>query len=82
MNYSVHATGRIEELLQEDQEVKARRERCHKQAAALTKLTKQLSLQEARTAVASGFQDSCEFNMLAERKKFLCVLIRMHLLPS
>jgi len=57
---SVQATGRIEELLQEDQEVKARRERCHKQAAALTKLTKQLSLQEARTAVSSGFQDSSE----------------------
>jgi len=80
----VQATGRIEELLQEDQEVKARRERCHKQAAALTKLTKQLSLQEARTAVSSGFQDSCEFNMLIERNNCVCVCVklRIHLLPS
>lgn len=59
---SAHPTGRIEELLQEDQEVKARREKCQRQAAALSKLTKQLSLQEARTAaVASSFGDSCKF---------------------
>ncbi|KAG0555995.1 hypothetical protein M758_11G017100 [Ceratodon purpureus] len=55
---SAHATGRIEELLQEDQEVKSRREKCQKQAAALSKLTKQLSLQEARSAAVSGFGDS------------------------
>lgn len=59
---SSHATGRIEELLQEDQEVKARRERCQKQAAALSKLTRQLSMQEARTSAASSsFGDSCKF---------------------
>jgi hypothetical protein len=59
---SSHPTGRIEELLQEDQEVKSRRERCQKQATALAKLTRQLSMQEARTAaVASSFGDSCKF---------------------
>lgn len=59
---SSHGTGRIEELLQEDQEVKARRERCVRQAEALSKLTRQLSMQEARTAAAaaavSSFDDS------------------------
>jgi dynamin GTPase len=58
---SSHPTGRIEELLQEDQEVKSRRERCQKQATALAKLTRQLSMQEARTAaVASSFGDSSD----------------------
>jgi dynamin GTPase len=58
---SSHATGRIEELLQEDQEVKARREKCQKQAAALSKLTRQLSMQEARTSAASSsFGDSSD----------------------
>jgi dynamin GTPase len=55
---SAHSTGRIEELLQEDLEVKRRREQCQKQAAALSKLTRQLSMQEARASSASGLSDS------------------------
>lgn len=47
------ATARIQELLMEDQEVKARREKAHKQAAALAKLTKTLGLHEARASAAS-----------------------------
>uniref|UniRef100_A0A7I4D6I6 dynamin GTPase n=1 Tax=Physcomitrium patens TaxID=3218 RepID=A0A7I4D6I6_PHYPA len=47
------ATARIQELLMEDQEVKTRRERAHKQSAALAKLTKTLGLHEARAAVVS-----------------------------
>ncbi len=56
--YSAHPTGRIEELLQEDLEVKRRREQCQKQAADLSKLTRQLSMQEARASSASGISDS------------------------
>lgn len=45
--------------------MKARRERCVRQAEALSKLTRQLSMQEARTAAAaaavSSFDDSCKF---------------------
>ncbi|CAM6022611.1 unnamed protein product [Sphagnum balticum] len=55
---SAHSTGRIEELLQEDLEVKRRREQCQKQAAALSKLTRQLSMQEAHASSASGLSDS------------------------
>jgi Tfp pilus assembly protein PilO len=57
--YSAHSTGRIEELLQEDLEVKRRREQCQKQAAALSKLTRQLSMQEAHASSSPpGFSDS------------------------
>lgn len=59
--YSGQATDKIQELLQEDQEVKARRERCQKQAAALAKLTRQLSMHEARASMAAGGSDSCKF---------------------
>jgi dynamin GTPase len=56
---SAHSTGRIEELLQEDLEVKRRREQCQKQAAALSKLTRQLSMQEAHASSGPpGFSDS------------------------
>lgn len=51
---SAQSTKRIEELLMEDQNVKRRRERNQKQSALLGKLTKQLSIHDNRTAVASG----------------------------
>jgi len=57
---SGQATDKIQELLQEDQEVKARRERCQKQAAALSKLTRQLSMHEARASMAAGGSDSSD----------------------
>lgn len=56
---SAQSTGRIQELLQEDQEVKTRRERCQKQAAALAKLTRTLGLHESRASVSS-VDDSSE----------------------
>ncbi|KAL2629819.1 hypothetical protein R1flu_014505 [Riccia fluitans] len=55
---SAHPTAKIEELLKEDQEVKKRRERCQRQASLLSKLTKQLSVHEARAAAVSGFSDT------------------------
>lgn len=58
--YSGQSTARIQEFLQEDQEVKSRRERCQKQAAALAKLTKTLGLHESRASVSS-VDDSCKF---------------------
>lgn len=57
---SSQESNRIEELLQEDQEVKARREKALRQAAALSKLTRQLSLQEARTAAVTGYGDASD----------------------
>lgn len=61
VGYSSMATARIQELLMEDQEVKARREKAHKQAAALAKLTKTLGLHEARASAASVDDSSCKF---------------------
>ncbi|EOY17160.1 Dynamin-like 3 isoform 3 [Theobroma cacao] len=50
-------TARIEELLQEDQNVKRRRERYQKQSSLLSKLTRQLSIHDNRAAAASGWSD-------------------------
>ncbi|CAM6090387.1 unnamed protein product [Calypogeia fissa] len=52
---SSHSTGKIQELLQEDQSVKKRREKVQRQASLLTKLTRQLSIHEARASNAEGF---------------------------
>jgi hypothetical protein len=46
---------RIQELLQEDQTVKKRREKVQRQASLLTKLTRQLSIHEARASNAESF---------------------------
>jgi len=46
--YSAHSTGRIEELLQEDLEMKRCREQCQQQAAALSKLTQQFSIRSGK----------------------------------
>ncbi|WOK95124.1 hypothetical protein Cni_G03831 [Canna indica] len=50
---SAQSIARIEELLQEDQNVKRRRERFQKQSSLLSKLTRQLSIHDNRAAVAS-----------------------------
>ncbi|WOL19111.1 hypothetical protein Cni_G27908 [Canna indica] len=50
---SAQSTAKIEELLQEDQNVKRRRERIQKQSSLLSKLTRQLSIHDNRAAAAS-----------------------------
>ncbi|KAI5555226.1 hypothetical protein BDE02_19G066300 [Populus trichocarpa] len=52
---SAQSTARIEELLQEDQNVKRRRERYQKQSSLLSKLTRQLSIHDNRAAAASSW---------------------------
>ncbi|KAG5525736.1 hypothetical protein RHGRI_032128 [Rhododendron griersonianum] len=55
---SSQSTARVEELLQEDQNVKRRRERIQKQSSLLSKLTRQLSIHDNRAAAASGTLDT------------------------
>ncbi|KAL5704031.1 dynamin GTPase [Ranunculus cassubicifolius] len=55
---SAQSTARIEELLQEDQNVKRRRERFQKQSSLLSKLTRQLSIHDNRAAAAASYSDS------------------------
>ncbi|KAK9110899.1 hypothetical protein Scep_018418 [Stephania cephalantha] len=54
---SAQSTARIEELLQEDQNVKGKRERFQKQSSLLSKLTRQLSIHDNRAAAASGYSN-------------------------
>ncbi|XVE60667.1 hypothetical protein DITRI_Ditri05aG0146700 [Diplodiscus trichospermus] len=54
---SAQSTVKIEELLQEDQNVKRRRERYQKQSSLLSKLTRQLSIHDNRVAAGSGWSD-------------------------
>ncbi|XP_051139638.1 dynamin-2A-like [Andrographis paniculata] len=55
---SAQSMARIEELLQEDQNVKRRRERYQKQSSILSKLTRVLSIHDNRAAAAaSGFSN-------------------------
>uniref|UniRef100_A0A5B7AS34 dynamin GTPase n=1 Tax=Davidia involucrata TaxID=16924 RepID=A0A5B7AS34_DAVIN len=54
---SAQSTARIEELLQEDQNVKRRRERYQKQSSLLSKLTRQLSIHDNRAAAASSLSN-------------------------
>jgi hypothetical protein len=58
---SSQSTAKIEELLKEDQGVKAQRERWQKQAAALSKLTRQLSLHDSQASIGAGLDDSSRF---------------------
>ncbi|KAI7731363.1 hypothetical protein M8C21_025557 [Ambrosia artemisiifolia] len=51
---SSQSTPRIEELLQEDGNVKRKREKIQKQSSLLSKLTRQLSIHENRAAAASS----------------------------
>ncbi|XP_010274994.1 PREDICTED: dynamin-2A [Nelumbo nucifera] len=54
---SAQSTARIEELLQEDQNVKRRRERFQRQSSLLSKLTRQLSIHDNRAAAASSWSN-------------------------
>ncbi|KAH9725888.1 Dynamin-2A [Citrus sinensis] len=56
-NICAQSTARIEELLQEDQNVKRRRDRYQKQSELLSKLTRQLSIHDNRAAAASNWSD-------------------------
>lgn len=62
MLYSAQSSARIEELLQEDQNVRRRRERYQKQSSLLSKLTRQLSIHDSRAA-AAGWSDSAAGNL-------------------
>lgn len=53
-NNSAQSMAKIEELLQEDQNVKRRRERIQKQSSILSKLTRQLSIYDNRAAAAAS----------------------------
>ncbi|GLT90709.1 hypothetical protein SLE2022_086290 [Rubroshorea leprosula] len=54
---SAISNARIEELIQEDQNVKRKRERCQKQSSILSKLTRQLSIHDNRAAAASSWSN-------------------------
>lgn len=54
---SAQSTARIEELLQEDQNAKRRRERYQKQSSLLSNLTRKLSIHDNRAAAASNWSD-------------------------
>lgn len=56
-NDSAQSMAKIEELLQEDQNVKRRRERYQKQSSILSKLTRQLSIHDNRAAAASSYSN-------------------------
>lgn len=55
---SAQSSAKIEELLQEDQNVKRRRERYQKQSSILSKLVRQLSIHDNRAAAASSWSDN------------------------
>ncbi|GAB4846816.1 Dynamin-2A [Ancistrocladus abbreviatus] len=55
---SAQNSKRIEELLQEDQNVKRKRERYQKQSSILSKLVRQLSIHDNRAAAVAGYSDS------------------------
>ncbi|GAB2278194.1 Dynamin-2A [Dionaea muscipula] len=55
---SAQSSTRIEELLQEDQNVRHKRERYQKQSSLLSKLVRQLSIHDNRAAAAAGWSDS------------------------
>ncbi|KAF5731801.1 dynamin-2A [Tripterygium wilfordii] len=54
---SAQSSDRIEQLIQEDQNVKRKRERYQKQSSLLSKLTRQLSIHDNRAAAASNWSD-------------------------
>ncbi|KAG6388897.1 hypothetical protein SASPL_150333 [Salvia splendens] len=62
---SAQSMARIEELLQEDQNVKRRRERIQKQSSILSKLTRQLSIHDNRAAAASTHSNGVESPTIA-----------------
>ncbi|XP_054812216.1 dynamin-2B-like [Prosopis cineraria] len=54
---SSQSTAKIEELIQEDQNVKRRRERYQKQSSLLSKLTRQLSIHDNSAAAATSWSN-------------------------
>ncbi|KAL2339332.1 hypothetical protein Fmac_013778 [Flemingia macrophylla] len=54
---SAQSSAKIEELLQEDRNVKNKRERVQKQSSLLSKLTRQLGVHDNRAAAASNWSD-------------------------
>ncbi|KAF7842823.1 chloride channel protein CLC-c-like [Senna tora] len=54
---SAQSSAKIEELLQEDHNVKRRRDRIQKQSSILSKLTRQLSIHDNKVAAASNWSD-------------------------
>ncbi|ERN04936.1 dynamin-2A [Amborella trichopoda] len=54
---SAQSTARIEELLQEDQNVKRKRERFQRQQSLLSKFTRQLSIHDNRAGVATSWSN-------------------------
>lgn len=54
---SSQSTAKIEELLQEDGNVKRKREKVQKQSSLLSKLTRQLSIHDNRAAAAAGISN-------------------------
>lgn len=61
---------RIESLIQEDQNVKRRRERYQKQSSLLSKLTRQLSIHDNRAAAASSYSDNGSTGKFIRLKQF------------
>ncbi|KZV57111.1 dynamin-2A-like [Dorcoceras hygrometricum] len=57
ISVSAQNAAKIEELLQEDQNVKRRRERYQKQSSLLSKLTRQLSIHDNQAAAASNLSN-------------------------
>ncbi|PKI74926.1 hypothetical protein CRG98_004698 [Punica granatum] len=55
---SSQSSAKIEELLQEDRNVKHKREKYQKQASLLSKLTRQLSIHDNRASAASNWSDN------------------------
>ncbi|KAG6405816.1 hypothetical protein SASPL_133410 [Salvia splendens] len=62
---SAQSMERIEELLQEDQNVKRRKERIHKQSSILSKLTTQLCINDNLAAAASTYSNEVESSTIA-----------------
>jgi hypothetical protein len=62
---SGQSNAKIEELLQEDQNAKRRREKYQKQSSLLSKLTHQLSIHDNRAAASSYSNDSPEAGKLS-----------------
>ncbi|XP_028762918.1 dynamin-2A [Neltuma alba] len=54
---SAQSSAKIEELLQEDHNVKRKRERIQKQSSLLSKLTRQLSVHDNRATAASSWSE-------------------------
>lgn len=80
--YSAQSTRRIEELLQEDQNVKRRRERYQKQSSLLSKLTRQLSIHDNRAAASSNWSngDTGTGMVKLTKGKIIDLLCSMHIL--